>query len=185
MNHSPDTCTGVSPRGRQRRAGLPQRVVALALAACCAVLAGCAGGLVTSFNVAPGTPRASVIQQWGQPVRSVRLPQGERLQYSLQPLGQYVVMVDLDASGNVLTSRQVLTPAEFARVVDGQWTRADIEREFGPPAKVDRIMSWPGDILTYRWNDGSDMFFWVYLDAQQVVQRTQQGMEFVNAPDRE
>jgi hypothetical protein len=47
---------------------------------------------------------------------------------------------------------------------------------------------WPagaGDILTYRWNDGSDMFFFVYLDANQVVQRAHPGMEFVNAPDRE
>ena len=47
------------------------------------------------------------------------------------------------------------------------------------------MYSWGGDVLTYRWNDGSDMFFWVYLDARQIVQRTQVGMEFVNSPDRE
>jgi hypothetical protein len=115
----------------------------------------------------------------------VPLPVGERLQYSLQPMGQYATMVDLDSAGRVVSARQVLTPSEFARIVDGQWTRADVEREFGPPARVDRVYSWAGDVLTYRWNDGSDMFFFVYLDARQVVQRTQQAMEFVNAPDRE
>lgn len=153
--------------------------------ACCVALVGCAGGLVTSSSVAPGTPRADVIARLGQPTRAVPLPSGERLQYSLQPMGQYATMVDLDGAGRVVSARQVLTPAEFARVVDGQWTRADVEREFGPPARVDRVHSWSGDVLTYRWNDGSDMFFWVYLDARQVVQRTQMGMEFVNAPDRE
>ena len=38
--------------------------------------------------------------------------------------------------------------------------------------------------MTYRWNDGSDMFYWVYLDPQGVVQRAHPGMEFVNAPER-
>ena len=94
-------------------------------------------------------------------------------------------MVDLDRAGRVVSARQVLTLAEFSRIVEGQWTRADVEREFGPPARVDGVASWRGDILTYRWNDGSDMFFFVYLDANQVVQRAHPGMEFVNAPDRD
>ncbi len=176
---------GASRRGgRHQRPGRAGSVVALVLA-CCAALGGCAGGVVTSSSVPPGTSRADVIARLGQPTRSVALPSGERLQYSLQPMGQYATMVDLDGAGRVVSARQVLTPAEFSRIVDGQWTRADVEREFGPPARVDGVASWRGDILTYRWNDGSDMFFFVYLDAGQVVRRTQQGMEFVNAPDRE
>ncbi len=152
--------------------------------ACIGALVGCAG-LLTSISVAPGTPRADVIARLGQPTRALPLATGERLQYSLQPLGQYAYMVDLDATAKVVASRQVLTPVEFARILDGQWTRADVEREFGPPARTDRVGNWAGDVMTYRWSDGSDMFFWVYLDSRQVVQRTQQGMEFVNAPDRE
>ena len=50
---------------------------------------------------------------------------------------------------------------------------------------VERTGDWAGDVLTYRWNDGSDMFFWVYLDSGNVVRRTQQGMEFINAPNRD
>ena len=49
---------------------------------------------------------------------------------------------------------------------------------------VEHVHAWSGDIWTYRWSDGSDMFFWVYFDGNGLVQRTQQGMEFVNAPDR-
>jgi hypothetical protein len=68
----------------------------------------------------------------------------------------------------------------------GQWTREDVEREFGPPAQVDAVASWNGPIYTYRWRDldRADMFYWVYFDRQNVVQRAHRGMEFFNAPDR-
>lgn len=48
------------------------------------------------------------------------------------------------------------------------------------PPLVDRVASWPGDILTYRWYDLQDLFYWVYLDGNQVVQRAHPGMEFRN-----
>jgi hypothetical protein len=145
------------------------------------LLAACAGNPFTGYSVAPGTPRDAVIARLGQPTRVVPLPAGERLQYSLQPFGQYAWMVDLDASGRALSSRQVLTLAEFNRIELGKWTRDDVEREFGRPAMVDRVASWNGPIMTYRWNDGSDMFYYVYLDPANVVRRAHQGMEFRNA----
>lgn len=151
-----------------------------------AVLAGCAANPFNSYGVQPGTARDAVIARLGQPTRAVRLPEGgERLQYSLQPFGQFAWMVDLDGGGKVLRSRQVLNATDFNRIELGKWTRADVEREFGPPAKIDGVASWDGPILTYRWTDGSDMFYWVYLDRNNVVQRAHPGMEFVNAPDRD
>ena len=158
------------------------------LLVCClaAVLAGCAANPFNSYGVQPGTARDAVIARLGQPTRAVRLPEGgERLQYSLQPFGQFAWMVDLDGGGKVLRSRQVLNATDFNRIELGKWTRADVEREFGPPAKIDGVASWNGPILTYRWTDGSDMFYWVYLDRNNVVQRAHPGMEFVNAPDRD
>jgi len=159
------------------------RTLALVLAA--ALLPACAANPFNAYGVQPGTPRDAVIARLGQPTRVVPLPSGERLQYSLQPFGQYAWMVDFDAAGKVRQSRQVLTAAEFQRIVPGQWTRADVEREFGPPARVDGVASWKGPIMTYRWTDGSDMFYWVYLDERGMVQRAHPGMEFVNAPDRD
>jgi hypothetical protein len=157
----------------------------LLLAAAAAVLAGCAGGLFGGYDVAPGTPREAVIARMGQPLRAVRMPTGERLQYTLQPLGRYAWMVDLDSSGRVIQSRQVLTEANFHRIEPGRWTRDDVEREFGPPAWIDSVASWRGPVMTYRWRDtaNSDMFYWVYLDERNVVQRAHPGMEFINAPN--
>lgn len=144
------------------------------------LLAACASPFGAD-GLAPGTPRDEVLVRMGQPSRVVPLPNGgQRLQYSLQPAGQYAWMVDLDATGRVTGARQVLNEREFNRIVPGQWTRADVEREFGPPARIDAVASWNGPVLTYRWKDlqGADMFYWVYLDPQGTVRRAHPGMEF-------
>jgi hypothetical protein len=150
-----------------------------------ALLFGCAGNPFASYDMALGTPLEAVIARKGPPTRVVALPSGERLQYSLQPMGQYAWMIDLDATGKVVGAYQALTSNNFNRIEPGKWTRNDVEREFGPPAQVDRVASWNGPVMTYRWNDGSDMFYWVYLDDGNVVQRAHPGMEFRNAPEKD
>ena len=129
-----------------------------------------------------GSSREEVISRYGKPSAIVVMPSGTtRLQYSLQPAGQSAVMVDLDAASRVVSAREVLNPAGFAQVEVGKWTRADAERAFGPPARVDRVYSWPGDIMNYRWRDvNTDMFFWLYLDSEGIVQRVGQGIEHRN-----
>ena len=157
----------------------------LLVSAClAALLAACAGNAFNAYGVQPGTPREAVIARLGQPGRVVPLPAGERLQYSLQPMGQYAWMVDLDASGRVVRSRQVLNATDFHRIEPGTWTRADVEREFGRPAMVEGVASWNGPIMTYRWNDGSDMFYHVYLDNRDIVRRAHPSMEFRDARER-
>ena len=137
------------------------------------VMAGCA-----LAPVQPGMSSSQVVASYGKPTRVVATGLGTRLQYSRQPAGQSAVMVDLDAAGKVSTVREVMTLQELSKIEPGKWTREDVEREFGPPARVDRVASWPGDIMNYRWRDSlQDMYFWVYLDAGQVVGRTGQGME--------
>lgn len=154
---------------------------ALGLAAAVLFMAGC-----TFAPVQPGMSRDEVMASHGKPTRVVSMGSGTRLQYSRQPAGQSVVMVDLDAAGKVVAVREVMTPQAFSKIEPGKWTRQDVEREFGPPAWVDGVASWRGDIMNYRWRDNlQDMLFWVYLDADNRVQRTGQGMEIpVEMPDR-
>lgn len=149
-----------------------KRVLSLAVAVI--FMAGCA-----FTPVQPGMSREEVMAHYGKPSRVLPLAAGTRLQYSGQPAGRTVVMVDLDAAGKVASVRQVMTPSEFAKIEPGKWTREDMEREFGRPASIDHVASWPGDIMTYRWQENyiQNMFFWAYLDDHNVVQRTGQGME--------
>lgn len=146
----------------------------VSLAAAAVLATGCA------FSpVQPGMSREQVMASYGTPTRVVPLATGTRLQYSRQPAGQSAVMVDLDAAGKVVDVREVLKLQEFLRIEPGKWTRDDVEREFGPPARIDGVASWSGDIMNYRWRDNlQDMFYWVYLDADNRVQRTGQGVEF-------
>lgn len=141
------------------------------------LLSACAGN--PFGGVLPGMTHDAVIQKMGQPSRVVRLPAGERLQYSQQPAGQYAWMVDLDTAGRVVQARQVLTAGEFSRIAPGTWTREDVEREFGRPARIDAVANWRGPIMTYRWRDAGNinMFYWVYLDQNNVVRRAHPGME--------
>lgn len=143
------------------------------------MLGGCAVELAR-----PGMASQDVISQYGAPTRTVPLAGGgSRLQYSRQPAGQSVVMVDLDSAGKVVQSREVMTLQAFSSIVPGQWTRADVEREFGPPGSIGRTGNWPHDIMTYRWRDiTQDKFYWVFLNSAGVVDRTQQGVEFINVP---
>ncbi len=135
----------------------------------------------------PGMTREEVIVHFGKPSRVVPLPAGTRLQYSAEPAGQSALMVDLGPDGRVLSVRQMMTLAELSKIQPLKWTREDVEREFGQPASIDRVASWHGDIMTYRWRDLlQDMYFWVYLDNHNVVQRTGQGMEIpVRAHDND
>lgn len=125
-----------------------------------------------------GASRQEAIARYGAPSSVVPLASGSRLQYSTQPFGRTALMVDLDPSGRVVGAKEVLNREEFFKIGIGSWTRADIEREFGRPGSVDHVASWSGDILNYRWLDiDTPMFFWIYLDSNNVVQRTAQGFD--------
>ncbi|WP_295958744.1 hypothetical protein [Rhodoferax sp.] len=132
-------------------------------------LAGCA-------TVTPGMTREEVLSSLGRPTAELDRDGIHRLQYSRQPMGQSVVMVDLDASGHVVQSREVMNPANLYKIdVSGTTTQADILWALGPPATVDGVMAWNGKIWAYRWRDIEDMWFWVYFDPAGVVRRIQQG----------
>jgi hypothetical protein len=143
-----------------------------------AVLFGLSGCSIFPISaVKPGMSRDEVLSTMGPPTAALVLREGSRLQYSGQPGGQYAFMVDLDSTGRVSSVRQVLTEKDFERIEPGKWTKDDVLREFGRPAFVEQVGAWKGDILTYRWYGMQDMFYWIYLDGGQVVQKAHAGVE--------
>jgi hypothetical protein len=147
-----------------------------------ALVAGCAGW--NGYAIAPGASRDEVVARFGPPQQVIPLPTGERLQYSQQPMGRTAWMIDVDASGRVLNARQVLTAENLNRVVPGQWTLDDVQREFGRPAHVDRVADWNGTVLTYNWRTDAniDMRFSIYVDGRNVVGRAHPAMELNRVP---
>ena len=119
-----------------------------------------------------GTPRAQVVAHLGPPTAVHALPQGERLLYSQLPAGTEVYNLDFDAAGRLVRTEQVLTQIRLESIPQDQWTRADLQRTFGPPLRVERVTFWNGDIWTYRFKQGSDpRFAHVHLDPVGVVRR--------------
>lgn len=152
-----------------------------ALLALAALLAGCA----VPERLAPGTPRAQVLGELGTPTSTMALPGGgERLLYSRQPAGQQVYHVNLDAHQRVVDVAQVLTLAQFQALRLGQDTREDVRQRFGPPALVEHVARFDGDIWTYRMLDmGEPRQAHVHIDPAGVVRQVLFTDERLGEPD--
>ncbi len=110
------------------------------------LLAGCAA--LTQNLPQPGQDEAAVRALLGQPTGRYEMPGGgQRLEYARGPAGRETYMVDLDASGKVLVSEQVLNPQRFAQVVNGM-PRDDLLRLLGRPGERKREFQ---DRETWYW----------------------------------
>lgn len=133
------------------------------------VLAGCASPQWQK----PGTSLDAVLQALGQPTLTEPLAGGgERLLYSRQPAGQQVYHLDFDAQRRLVSVSQVLTEARFQALRDGVDTRATVLATFGPPALVERVARFDGDIWTYRLMENlTPRQAHVHLDPEGIVRR--------------
>jgi len=133
---------------------------------------GLAGCMVPQWQK-PGMPQAEVEKGMGKPTVVVPLADGgTRLIYSQQPAGQQVYHMDFDAQHRLVRVEQVLDTAHFIALRNGVDTKDSVYREFGPPAKVERVYSFNGDIWTYRFMDNTfARRAHVHIDPQGVVQK--------------
>lgn len=141
-------------------------VPTLVLALLALLLSGCA----LPAKVPLGSPQADVIARLGPPTAVFALPSGQRLLYSELPAGFAAYNLDFDASGRLVRNEQVLTQSRFENIPTGTWTRADVERTFGPPLLLERVARFDGDIWTYRFRQNSDpRLAHVHIDRAGIV----------------
>lgn len=163
---------------RRWRAAVPALGLAL-------LLGGCAL-FADPGRTAPGTPAAEVLRKLGRP--SAHYPAsgsaGERLQYSYQPAGQHVFNIDLDAAGRVARVEQALSEALFARRIQPDvWTRADVLREYGPPARTMGVHNFDGTIWVWRYLNGPTWrLLFIDIDPAGVVRGWSSGDEDLPDP---
>ncbi|QCB47807.1 hypothetical protein [Hydrogenophaga sp. PAMC20947] len=133
------------------------------------LLAGCS---LMPERVPLGATRSEIENRLGQPTSVYALADGTRLQYSRQPAGQQVYNLDLDGSGHLRQTEQVMAAAWLQRIEVGRWTRETAELYLGRPALVERVASWDGDIWTYRFQEiTGPRQVHLHLDAAGVVRR--------------
>ena len=154
-------------------------VCALALA-----LVGCDAQKMVDLEVGV-TTEAEVRAKWGEPAVVYVDPDGTRtLEYPRQPAGRVNYMLAIGPDGKLVALRQVLKPANFAKIEPG-WEQAQVRRLLGTPAKV---QEWPlkqTQTWDWRYSDGNEnKLFTVTFDADGRVVSTGTSADEVEAGHR-
>jgi outer membrane protein assembly factor BamE (lipoprotein component of BamABCDE complex) len=99
---------------------------------------------------------ADVRRQFGEPHATYAEYDGSRtFEYSRQPEGQVAYMITIGTDGKMSALRQVLKPADFAKVQPGM-DKAQVRRTLGKPART----------MTFDLKPGEEHWQWRWLDDQ-------------------
>lgn len=178
---------GRGARGASRPPAQAPRLRTGLLAGMALMLGACAL-FANPGRITPGTPVVEVIRELGRPTAQypaeAARAAGERLQYSYEPAGQRVYNLDLDAQGRVVRVEQALDEGLFAaRIRPNQWTRADVLREYGPPARIIAVHNFDGVIWVWRYLSGQTWrLLYIDIDPTGVVRGWSVGDEQIDAP---
>ena len=127
----------------------------LAAAAACLALAGCDVKRIAELEVGV-TTESDVRAKWGQPAAVYNEPDGSvTLEYPRQPAGQVNFMLAIGKDGKLTAMRQVLKPANFAKVEPG-WDKAQVRRLLGRAAKTQTYAQKQEEVWDWRFADGAE-----------------------------
>jgi outer membrane protein assembly factor BamE (lipoprotein component of BamABCDE complex) len=98
---------------------------------------------------------ADVRKQFGEPHATYNEADGGKtFEFSRQPEGQVAYMITIGADGKMSALRQVLKPAEFAKIKPGM-DKGEVRRVLGKPAKTAKFDLKPDEEhWDWRWLDG-------------------------------
>lgn len=115
-----------------------------------ALFAGCDAQRAAKLEEGLST-EADVRAQFGEPVQVIERADGSKLlAYPRQPEGWTNVEIVIGSDGKMASLRQLLTPANFAKVRPGM-AQAEVRQMLGPQAKTLRYALKP-DEETWRWH---------------------------------
>lgn len=135
----------------------------------------------------PGTAVAQVYSTLGQPRERYPLDDGiTRLLWPTKPFGETTLAVDVDASGKVVKTFQVLDNAYFYQAVPDKWTQKDVLSHFGEPVCKQYFSLSHRAAWSYRYMDAGvwyGMFVFLF-DDNGVLRGTQKAPDPLRDPDR-
>jgi hypothetical protein len=138
-------------------------------------------------QVEPGADQSALLAKLGPPKETYDLPGGgKRLMWPTQPMGTTTTAADVDASGKVVSVRQVLQESEFYRAEVNKWTREDVLVNFGRPFETAYFSRMKRDVWSYRYveNNINHLIFNFYFDDQGVLRQTQKSPDPMYDPSR-
>jgi len=145
----------------------------LALVLVALALAACDAQRIEKLEEGVAT-EADVRKQFGEPVQITEKADGSKvMDYPRQPEGWTNYEITIGADGKMSALRQLLTPANFAKVQPGMG-QVDVRRTLGRPAKVQTFAAQPGqEQWEWRFMDGPQKkVFHVTFDRDRNVAAT-------------
>jgi hypothetical protein len=136
-------------------------------------LVGCDQQKIAKLEEGVAT-EADVKKQFGEPQATYNEADGSKtFEYSRQPEGQVAWMITIGADGKMSALRQVLKPAEFAKVTPGI-DKTQVRRLLGKPGKTAKFDLKPDEEhWDWRWLDGQvPKLFSVIFDKDGKVMST-------------
>ncbi|HEY9065371.1 MAG TPA: outer membrane protein assembly factor BamE [Burkholderiaceae bacterium] len=132
-----------------------RRWLAAGAIAAAVLLPGCDVQRIAELEVGV-TTEADVRAKWGEPVAVYTDDDGTRvLEYPRQPAGQVNYMLAIGADGKLVAMRQVLKPANFAKIQPG-WDKVQVRRLLGRAAKTQVYPLKQEEVWDWRYADGSE-----------------------------
>jgi hypothetical protein len=126
-----------------------------ALVAPLVMLFGCDSQKIAELEEGVAT-EADVRARFGEPAAIYDDANGDRtLEYPRQPEGQVNYMISIGPDGKMTSLRQVLKPANFAKVVPGT-DRLEVRRLLGRPAKRQTFALKDEEVWDWRFADGGE-----------------------------
>jgi hypothetical protein len=138
-------------------------------------------------QVEAGADQSALTARFGPPRETYDLPGGgKRLMWPTQPMGTTTTAADIDASGKVLSVRQVLQENEFYRAEVGKWTHDDVLVNFGRPFETSYFSRMKREVWSYRYveNNINYLIFNFYFDDQGILRQTQKSPDPMRDPSR-
>ena len=125
------------------------------------MLAGCAS--VSPGDLKPGASADEISAQMGTPVATYALPNGgKRLEY--RGRGPRTYMVDVDASGRLVSWVQVLNEDNFRNIVPGM-TREQVLMTLGQPHSTQPAGRMGGQFWFWHFQNIQCLWFQLHIDA--------------------
>ena len=136
----------------------------------------------------PGADQSALVARLGPPREIYDLRDGgKRLMWPTQPMGEVTTAADVDASGKIVTVRQVLQPSEFYKAQIGTWTQRDVLVNFGRPVETAYFPLMKREVWTYRYLEDNVWYqlYHFYFDPQGILRLTQKTPDPLHEPRRE
>lgn len=100
-----------------------------------------------------GASKDQVVARLGQPDVQRQLGGGiTRLEFPTGPYGRHTWFVDLDATGQVVRSEQVLTEKNFNQITPGM-DQAEVRQRLGRPGEKRALARARGEVWAYRYEN--------------------------------